>query len=43
MPDLQIEGGLPLLRGDQDVNTAPEMPLAAIVDEICNRGNDPYN
>ena len=42
MPTLQIDGGNALLRKDNS-SSAPSMGLTAIVDEICNRVNDPFN
>ncbi len=42
MPELQVDGGTALLRGD-NTYSAPSMELSSIVDEICNRVNDPFN
>jgi len=39
---LQVDGATSLLRQDS-ASDAPSMALSGIVDEICNRVNDPFN
>ncbi len=39
---LQVDGATSLLRTDSS-DAAPSMALSGIVDEICNRVNDPFN
>ena len=39
---LQVDGATSLLRTDNS-SEAPSMALSGIVDEICNRVNDPFN
>ena len=39
---LQVDGATSLLRTDNS-SAAPSMALSGIVDEICNRVNDPFN
>ena len=40
---LQVDGETSLLRNDGNPNEFPIMTLAGIIDEICNRVNDPFN
>tara|TARA_R110000765_G_scaffold257617_1_gene357912 strand:- start:1109 stop:1807 length:699 start_codon:yes stop_codon:yes gene_type:complete len=40
---LQVDGGSSLLRNDSSPSEFPVMTLTGIIDEICNRVNDPFN